>query len=349
MTGPLPEVLLRIAGAVAADGGWGVRLALEAALREAAPFDAGEIVFVRAGGDHVHLPLGSDDGPLLGPDLVAHVLSHGAPYRIDDGPDVEPFPETRERLQARALRSLLVLPFRFETAGPPALSGVLGVARAHGWAYVGASLPWLVPLAGMAGLAADRALQLSALAERARALEVVSPWGPSAVAGHRSAVEEARRSAEHRQRERDHARAEAEAARAEALTVRAGAEDGAELLRKARNAVHEGERRADAAEERLREAERARDDWAQQAASLRVQLREQKGELQSLARAAAGARETAAAAADLAEAREVRNRELEALVRKLEAELRQAREEGASLPEAPADPPSRPADARRRR
>jgi len=172
MSAPLAEVLLRIAAAVAADGGTGVRKALETALREAAPFDAGEIVFVRAHEEHVHLTLGGGEGALLGADLVAHVLAHGAPYRVDDWPDALPFAEAHEILRARDLRSTLVLPFRFEATGTQDLAGVLGVARAHGWAYVGASLPLLVPLAGMAGLAVDRALTLSALAEGAEAREV---------------------------------------------------------------------------------------------------------------------------------------------------------------------------------
>jgi hypothetical protein len=318
MISPLAEVLLRIAAAVAPDGGTGVRKALEAVLREAAPFDAGEIVFVRAHGEHIHLPLRGDERPLLGADLVAHVLAHGAPYRVDDWPDALPFAQTYDELRARDLRSALVLPFRFEAAGTEALLGVLGVARAHGWAFVGASLPLLVPLSGMAGLAVDRALALSALAEQAEVLEPVSAGGASPREGQPGGETK---------------RVEIEADRVEADTV-------AEGLRQARNAARELLSRAESAEQRLLEAERARDDWADKAANLQARLSEQKGELQSLQRAVAGARETAAAAADLAEAREVRARELEASVRTLEDELREARAPAQTPAERRGSPPA---------
>jgi hypothetical protein len=318
MIAPLAEVLLRIAAAVAADGGAGVRRALETALREAAPFDAGEIVFVRAHGEHAHLPLGGDERPLLGADLVAYVLAQGAPYRVDDWPDVLPFAQAHDLLRERDLRSALVLPFRFEVEGTEAVLGVLAVARAHGWAYVGASLPLLVPLAGMAGLAVDRALTLSALAAQADARVPASPWGASA--GPEQPGGEA-------------ARVESEADRVEAHNV-------AEGLRQARNAARELRSRAEAAEQRLLEAERARDDWAERAASLQARLSEKKAELQSLQRAVAGARETAAAAADLAEARETRARELELRVRALQDELREARQPAQADPEPPGPPPA---------
>lgn len=350
MSTPLAEVLLRIAAAVAADGGTAVRNALEAALREASPFDAGEIVFVRARGDHIHLPLGGDERPLLGADLVAHALSHGAPYRIDDWPDALPFALTHEILRSRDLRSTLVLPFRFEGAGTPELLGVLAVARAHGWAYVGASLPLLVPLAGMAGLAVDRALALSALSERAKAFEAISPWGASMRERHGRSDDEARPEPRHRGPKPEAPAVATETPRASVEADRVEADNVTETLRQARNAARELLSRAEAAEERLLEAERTRDDWAQQASSLRARLGEQKGELQSLQRAVAGARETAAAAADLAEARETRARELEARVRTLEGELREAHERAGTPPPDPGDgaPFGRP-DRRRSR
>jgi GAF domain-containing protein len=163
MSGKLAEILLRIAARVAADGGAGVRQELEAALRAAAPFDAGELVYLRAQGERESFQLGGSEGELLGRDLLAHVLDHGAPHRIDDLRDAAPFPETLERLRRQGLRSALVLPFRFEEPGLLPVTGALAVARAHGWAFVGASLPFLGPLAGMAGLALAQSLRLSAL------------------------------------------------------------------------------------------------------------------------------------------------------------------------------------------
>ena len=308
MSAPLAEVLLRIAAAVAADGGTGVRKALETALREAAPFDAGEVVFVRAHGEHVHLPLGGGERPLLGADLVTHVLAHSAPYRVDDWPDALPFAETHEILRARDLRSTLVLPFRFEATGTQALAGVLGVARAHGWAYVGASLPLLVPLAGMAGLAVDRALTLSALAQQAKALDEKALRPAPRRCGSRATPIESRPTTS--------ARSSARRATPPASCCRG--------RRPPRNGCSRPSAHATIGHE--------------QAASLRARLGEQKGELQSLQRAVAGARETAAAAADLAEAREVRAHELEAHVRTLEHELREARDRAETVPVTRAEP-----------
>jgi hypothetical protein len=175
MSGSLAEVLLRIAAAVAADRGGGVRSALESALAEAAPFDMGEVVFVGGRAEPRSFPLQGAEEALVGRDLLDHVLAHGDPYRIDDWRDAEPFAETLGRLRRSGLRSVLALPFRFEESGQFPVTGALVLARSHGWAFVGASLPRLVPLAGMAGLALDRALRLSALAERAQALEVFFP------------------------------------------------------------------------------------------------------------------------------------------------------------------------------
>lgn len=265
MSASLTEVLLRIAAAVAADSGAGVRKALEDALFWAVPFDAGELALVRSHGDTWRQPLVATEGPILGRDLLEHVLAHGAPYRIDDWRDAEPFVETLGLLRARALRSLLTVPFRFDAPGVPPVTGALTVGRSHGWGFVGASLPLFVPLASMAGLAFDRALALTTLRERAQALESVSPRSarrhpedhrrdaptPAAEAGEeaegrRAALQEARRTAAERERERDQARAGAEAARQEA-------ERTATALREAHGQGRDLNTRAEAAEARLRE------------------------------------------------------------------------------------------------
>ena len=47
MSASLSEVLLEVATAIAADGGASVRATLEGVLGEVAPFDAGEVAFVR--------------------------------------------------------------------------------------------------------------------------------------------------------------------------------------------------------------------------------------------------------------------------------------------------------------
>jgi hypothetical protein len=229
MSGSLADVLLRIAAAVAPDGGVAVRSTLDSALGEAAPFDAGEILLGDAEGGHRSFPLRGTEGPLVGRDLVDHVLVQGAPFRVDDWRDAEPFPETLGRLRSAGLRSALLLPFHFADAGLLRVTGVLALARSHGWAFVGASLPRLVPLARMAGLALDRALRLSALAERAQALERgFRPGEPAAAA----AVPEAHPVDASSERELRGRAEEAETRMREAERVRDEWASRAEALRK---------------------------------------------------------------------------------------------------------------------
>ena len=282
MSASLSEVLLRIATAIAADGGASVRAALEGVLREAVPFDAGELAFVRTHGDPWRQPLGTGEGRVLGVDLLGHVTAQGAAYRIDDWRDAESFAQTLGLLRARALRSLLVVPFRFDGPGGPPVAGALAVGRSHGWAFVGASLPLLMPLAAMAGLALDRALVLTTLGERARALGDVSPGG-------RSAPD------------------------TESVATALGEERA-----KSRDLLA----RAEAAEGRLQETERSCDELAQKAASLRKRTDEQGAEILSLRRGMTGACETAASAADVAVAAQGRIRELQDRASELEGTIR---------------------------
>jgi hypothetical protein len=236
MSATLADVLLRLAAAVSGDGGHGVLRVLDEILADAAPFDAGELAFLR--GETVErYPVGPEPGPLVGRDLMEHVMTHAASFRIDDLHEVDAFPEAAQHLRARGMRSLLVLPFR--CGGPPGSEGgVLAVGRRYGWAFVGTSLPIVGPLAALAGLALDRSLALTALAAQNR-LRPAAPAAPSEdlrarcreleerlqeatrstgalFAGaerHRTAAEEAARSSAERERERDEARAEAELAR----------------------------------------------------------------------------------------------------------------------------------------
>lgn len=163
----LPDSLLALAASIDGDGGHEVCRTLSSLLHDAAPFDAGEVVLQEARGFH-RFPFGGEERPLAGEDLVRHVLAHRAPIRLDDAPDIEPFPETAAFLQASQMRSALALPLGIilhvpslpHAASP---TGVLVVARRYGWAFVGASLNFMGPLAAMAGYALDRALALTAL------------------------------------------------------------------------------------------------------------------------------------------------------------------------------------------
>lgn len=163
----LADSLLALAGSIDGDGGQEVCRTLDSLLRDAAPFDAGEVVLHEERGFH-RFPFGGGDRALAGSDLVRHVLAERAPLRIDDPRDFEPFPETRDLLNQSGIRSVLALPLGIilhVPSMPHAASptGVLIVGRRYGWAFVGASLNFLGPLAAMAGYALDRALALTAL------------------------------------------------------------------------------------------------------------------------------------------------------------------------------------------
>ncbi|HEY6552226.1 MAG TPA: hypothetical protein VI669_02675 [Vicinamibacteria bacterium] len=167
MPARLADSLLALAASIDGDGGHAVCKTLGLLLRDTAPFDAGEVVLRQGEGFH-RFPFGGDERPVAGDDLVRHVLANGAALRLDDPRDLEPFPATRERMAPGGLKSALALPLgvtlHVQASRPAAEpNGVLIVARRHGWAFVGASLHFLGPVAAMAGLALDRALALTAL------------------------------------------------------------------------------------------------------------------------------------------------------------------------------------------
>lgn len=147
--------LLRLVAAVGARGQTGMREALAEILGGLAPFDSGEVAFLREG-EVVRWGLGPTTAPVTGNDLVRHLAIHPVSLRIDHLLEAEPFPATRECLEAAGLRSLLALPFT-ATAG---YEGAVVVAREYGWAFAGASLRRLEPIAAMVGLLLDVAHKL---------------------------------------------------------------------------------------------------------------------------------------------------------------------------------------------
>jgi hypothetical protein len=173
--------LLRLVAAVGARGQAGMREALAEILGALAPFDSAEIAFLREG-EVVRWGLGPTTAPVTGDDLVRHIASHPVSLRIDHLLEAEPFPATRERLEASGLRSLLALPMT-PTAG---CEGAVVVARDYGWAFAGASLRRLEPIAAMAGLLIDVALKMKNGKPRKRAISNKQ----SAVSGQQSAREE---------------------------------------------------------------------------------------------------------------------------------------------------------------
>jgi hypothetical protein len=167
------ELERRLVGLVAAthgDGGKALRAALRSELQVLAPFDRGEVAFLREGRvDRWRL---DDEAECVsGDDLVRHVAAHPAPVRIDHLLEAEGFPGTQEILEGLGLKSLLALPLA-EAGG---LEGALILARDYGWAFAGASLRALVPLASLTGLCVDLVLQLTASGARPTRREVRGP------------------------------------------------------------------------------------------------------------------------------------------------------------------------------
>jgi GAF domain-containing protein len=152
----LERRLIGLVAATLGDGGKALRRALRADLGELAPYDRGEVAFLR---DERIDRWRLDDDPeaVAGDDLVRHLAAQPAPVRIDDLHESEPFAQTCASMENLGLRSLLALPL--SDAG--GVVGALVLARDYGWAFAGAPLRVLLPIAAMTGLCVDRALQLT--------------------------------------------------------------------------------------------------------------------------------------------------------------------------------------------
>jgi len=153
--------LLRLVGAIRGGGGESLRHALAEILAAAAPFDRAEIAFLREGAV-VRWGLGGTKEPVAGDDLVRHVSAHPASVRIDHLEEAEPFPSTQERMRAQGQLSLLALPITNEGG----IEGAIVLARDYGWAFAGAPLRQLRPIALMTGLLLDVAQQLRSRRKR---------------------------------------------------------------------------------------------------------------------------------------------------------------------------------------
>jgi GAF domain len=250
--------LLALAASVSWDGGEGVLRALRQILREDAPFDAGEVALQRSPGFQ-RWTLTDDDEPLAADDLLELASRADAPIRIDDMQEPGFAPHTRERMARRGMRSCLALPLC--GAGGP--EGVVVVAREHGWAFAGVSLPTLWPLASMAGLCLARAIALTVLRKEAEAAPASLQLREQELQ-RRAAAEcaELRQAAER-------ARAEQEAAEATARDAREGlaaARSQADSLRLELETLRRS------AEERRGEAEAEAVRWRAEAERLAAEL-----------------------------------------------------------------------------
>jgi hypothetical protein len=159
------EKLLDLAASVGADGGDGVVRTLGGILEREAAFDLGEVAVVAPLG-FKRWTLTDDEREIAAADLLFRVQAERQPLRIDDLPEAEPFPRTRDKLRALGLRSLLTLPLGARGGA----DGAIVLGRRHGWAFVGASLPALLPAASMAGICLARAEAVTTLTRKLAAL-----------------------------------------------------------------------------------------------------------------------------------------------------------------------------------
>ncbi len=204
----LTEALLRLVAATSwGDGGAGLVHALSEVVREATPFDAGEVAVAQPV-EFRRWSLTEDENDVVETDLLLHVGSCGRPVRVDDLPEVVDFPRTHALLRQRGLQSLLLFPL----ASPGGPEGAIVLARTFGWAFAGAPLGYLWPLARMGGLCLERALALTALR---RKLEFMGDGERD----NRHAEERARRQTDAVREELERTRDDLAAARAELMAT----------------------------------------------------------------------------------------------------------------------------------
>jgi hypothetical protein len=154
----LTEALLGLVSATSWDGGQGLVHALREALAAGTPFDAGEVAFAQPV-EFRRWSFTDSESDIAAADLLMHVGVCGKPLLVDDLPELEEFPATLENMRAHGLQSLLLFPLA--PAGGPV--GAIVLARRFGWAFAGAPISYLWPLARMGGLCLERALALTAL------------------------------------------------------------------------------------------------------------------------------------------------------------------------------------------
>lgn len=203
----LTEALLRLVSATYWDGGAGLVHALADVVREATPFDAGEVAVAQPV-EFRRWSLTEDESDVVESDLLLHVGVCARPVRVDDLPEVVDFPRTHKLMRERGLQSLLLFPL----ASPGGPEGAIVLGRTFGWAFAGAPLGYLWPIARMSGLCLERALALTALR---RKLDFVGEGEREM----RQAEERARRQLEGVRQDLERTQSELLAARAELTTT----------------------------------------------------------------------------------------------------------------------------------
>jgi hypothetical protein len=176
-------------------------------VREATPFDAGEVAVAQPV-EFRRWSLTEDESDVVESDLLLHVGVCARPVRVDDLPEVVDFPRTHKLMRERGLQSLLLFPL----ASPGGPEGAIVLGRTFGWAFAGAPLGYLWPIARMSGLCLERALALTALR---RKLDFVGEGEREM----RQAEERARRQLEGVRQDLERTQSELLAARAELTTT----------------------------------------------------------------------------------------------------------------------------------
>ena len=199
----LTEALLRLVAATSWDGGAGLMHALSEVIGQGTPFDAAEVAVAQPI-EFRRWSLTEDERDVVESDLLMHVGVCGRPVRVDDLPELVDFPRTLALLRSRGLQSLLLFPL----ASPGGPEGAIVLARTFGWAFAGAPLGYLWPIARMGGLCLERALALTALR---RKLDFMGDGERDT----RSAEERSRRQLESLRQELERTQAELASARAE--------------------------------------------------------------------------------------------------------------------------------------
>ena len=154
----LADKLLALVASTSWDGAQSLVRALAAILEEIAPFEVGELIVLKPEGP-ARLPLNDLTQPWTEESFLRHACGAGVAMRFGDLGEMTSFPGAHDRMAALGLRSLLTVPL--SAAGGPA--GVLLLGHRHGWAFAGASIRDLWPVAAMTGLCLERAEALTRL------------------------------------------------------------------------------------------------------------------------------------------------------------------------------------------
>jgi hypothetical protein len=159
-----PDILLKLAAA-AGSGTDALLRTLTGFLKEAAPFDLAEVAVSRPLGFE-RWTLTDSVEPLAAEDLLFHVIARREALRLDDWSEALSYPRTHEQLRTAGAQSLLALPLN--AAG--GCEGAIVLGRRFGWAFVGASLRLLWPVAGMTGLCLEKAISAQSMGKEIEGL-----------------------------------------------------------------------------------------------------------------------------------------------------------------------------------